>query len=150
MVTRVITSITKDTSAVAATSTALSLMKIDTTGTIMTLRESIKNLLLSMSSRTAGENFLVVVSIDVVEIVMEYAKAVGLVTIKNQWLYVISDGNKGQTDISHLTKLLGEGDNVAFIYNTTSHDATCMVCFFMLMKKFSISSFSCFDELSFF
>lgn len=141
MVTRVITSITKDTSAVAATSTAVSLMKIETNGTLMALRESIKNLLLTMSSRTAGENFLVVVSIDVVEIVMEYAKAVGLVTIKNQWLYVISDGNKGQTDISHLKKLLGEGDNVAFIYNTTSHDATCMVRFILDNTLFDLYFF---------
>lgn len=77
--------------------------------------------------KTVGRNFLAVVGIEVVEVLMEYAKTSGLADIKNQWLYVISDANKYKADMGHLRKLLKEGDNVAFIYNTTSDKVDCVV-----------------------
>lgn len=127
MITRVLTSVTKETSALNAKGIAVSLIKLQTNGTQTEIRESIRNTLSSVSIETVGRNFVAVVGMDVVEILMEYAKDVGLVSIKNQWLYVISDANAVKSDVSHLRKLLREGDNVAFIYNTTSSDSSCAV-----------------------
>lgn len=127
MVTRVVVSLTKEMPSLKSKSVAVSVIKLETNETQTYLRESVRNVLSSISTKTVGGNFLAVVSIDVVEILMEYAKQVGLVDIKNQWLYVISDSYKNGNDLSHLKKLLGEGDNVAFVYNTTTYDISCVV-----------------------
>lgn len=127
MVTRVVVSLTKEMPSLKSKSVAVSVIKLETNETQTYLRESVRNVLSSISTKTVGGNFLAVVSIDVVEILMEYAKQVGLVNIKNQWLYVISDSYKNGNDLSHLKKLLGEGDNVAFVYNTTTYDISCVV-----------------------
>lgn len=142
MITRVLTSVTKETSALNTKGISVSLIKLQTNGTQTGVRESIRNTLMSISIETVGRNFVAVVGMDIVEILMEYAKDSGLVNIKNQWLYVISDANAVKSDVSHLKKLLKEGDNVAFIYNTTSFDSSCAVimrlvnaCYFILRKK---------------
>lgn len=127
MVTRVVVSLTKEMPSLKSKSVAVSVIKLETNETQTYLRESVRNVLSSISTKTVGGNFLAIVSIDVVEILMEYAKQVGLVDIKNQWLYVISDSYKNGNDLSHLKKLLGEGDNVAFVYNTTTYDISCVV-----------------------
>lgn len=126
MITRVVTSLTKETSDLAG-SVAVSIIKLQTNGTALSFRETIKSTLSSISVKTVGRNFLAIVGIEVVEVLMEYAKSSGLADIKNQWLYVISDVNKYNTEVGHLRKLLKEGDNVAFIYNTTKDTADCVV-----------------------
>lgn len=134
MITRVVTSLTKETADLAG-SVAVSLIKLQTNGTSLNFRETIKSTLSTVSVKTVGRNFLAIVGIEVVEVLMEYAKVSGLTDIKNQWLYVISDANKYKTDMGHLRKLLKEGDNVAFIYNTTSNSADCVVKYIINKKN---------------
>lgn len=126
MITRVVTSLTKETSDLGG-SVAVSLIKLQTNGSALNFRETIKSTLSTVSVKTVGRNFLAVVGIEIVEVLMEYAKSSGLTDIKNQWLYVISDANRYKSDVGHLKKLLKEGDNVAFIYNTTGGSMDCVV-----------------------
>lgn len=126
MITRVVTSLTKETTDLLG-SVAVSLIKLQTNGSALNFRESIRSTLSTVSVKTVGRNFLAIVGIEIVEVIMEFAKSSGLADIKNQWLYVISDANKYKMDMGHLRKLLKAGDNVAFIYNTTSGSGDCMV-----------------------
>lgn len=84
-----------------------------------------------------------VVSKDLVGVVMEVAKSVGLVHPISQWLYVIPDTVHKQENISAFSALLTEGDNVSFIYNTTYSDVGCLeglLCHIEeLLKSFTIS-----------
>lgn len=74
-----------------------------------------------------GRNFLAIVSFDIVDLVMEYSKSLSLTNTKNQWFYIISDTNMKKKDIHRFQKLLREGDNVAFLYNSTQISDLCTV-----------------------
>ena len=58
------------------------------------------------------------------------ARYSGLMSIKTQWLFMISDTNESDDKIlSELEKSV-DGDNVAFIYNSSpSSSSTCNVRF---------------------
>ncbi|KAJ8957247.1 hypothetical protein NQ318_007811 [Aromia moschata] len=120
MTTRVIKSITKQSDSDDKLS-GISLIKLENNIS----KANLKSLLATIHTNTVGGNFLVIVSYDLVETVMEYAKELELVNIRNQWLYVISDTDYNYHDMSSFTKLLREGDNVAFVYNTTIPSDTC-------------------------
>lgn len=149
MITRVVTSLTKETCDLGG-SVAVSVIKLaDTNGSNngVGYRDAIRTTLGAVDIKTVGRNFLAIVGIEAAEVLMEYAKNTGLVNIENQWLYVISDMNRSvveiifrglvlfitsrwsryKADVSHLRKLLKEGDNVAFIYNTTGSGVDCVV-----------------------
>ncbi|KAE8737044.1 Ionotropic receptor 93a, partial [Frankliniella occidentalis] len=65
-----------------------------------------------------GERYLVLVGSDLVGVIMDVAKSLGMVHPLSQWLYVLSDATFG--NLVTLTSLLHEGDNVAFVANYTS------------------------------
>lgn len=44
-----------------------------------------------------------------------------------QWLYVVSDTNKQNGNLTGLINALYEGENVAYIYNITDDDPECRV-----------------------
>ena len=55
------------------------------------------------------------------------ARLSGLVSINTQWLFLIPDTNEGDAKIlSELEKSM-DGDNVAFIYNSSASAPTCNV-----------------------
>ena len=55
------------------------------------------------------------------------ARLSGLVSINTQWLFLIPDTNEGDAKIlSELEKSM-DGDNVAFIYNSSVSAPTCNV-----------------------
>lgn len=68
-------------------------------------------------------------SYELVEIVMECAKQNQLVNTKTQWLYIIADTNFRMHDVERFKKLLKEGDNIAFVYNTTGSYEECKVSY---------------------
>lgn len=120
MVTRVVTALTKVSDAIPTDATAVTLFKIDTNSSSSSLnRQNIKDTLASIYTTEENTNFLVIVSFENMEIIMELAKGMGLVNIKNQWLYVVPNTNGNKSDISSVKRLLKEGDNISFLYNTT-------------------------------
>ena len=98
--------------------------------------------------RDMGGKFILAVSKDIVSTVLEevslktvlslfvcgmflvfqiQARLSGLVSINAQWLFLIPDTNEGDTKIlSELQKSI-DGDNVAFIYNSSVSAPTCNV-----------------------
>lgn len=100
-------------------------------------RTDIKNILSTVRQEVVGQNFMAIVNYGLVGTIMEYAKAFGLVHIKSQWMYIISDTNNDFHDIQFFKKLLREGDNIAFVYNRTRNDETCTVRIYMLIKLIS-------------
>ncbi|KAJ1521518.1 hypothetical protein ONE63_003181 [Megalurothrips usitatus] len=72
-----------------------------------------------------GQRYLVLVSYDMVGVVMDVAKSMGMVHPLSQWLYVLSDTTASQDSLSTFTSLLTEGDNVAFASNSTARLDFC-------------------------
>lgn len=87
-------------------------------------RKSLRRILLSLPTQFIGTNFLVIVNTAMLETIMETAKDLGMVNTKSQWLYVVSDTTT-ETNLTDLTSLIGEGENVAFVYNVTRSGAGC-------------------------
>ncbi|KAG8040175.1 hypothetical protein G9C98_000745 [Cotesia typhae] len=89
-------------------------------------RRSIRDLLTKFSSRRAlDQQFLVIVGHKFVSLIIEVAKSLGLLHPKSQWLFVIpdmADHNKG--NVSYLLDYLDEGENLAFLYNSTKKNGT--------------------------
>lgn len=56
---------------------------------------------------------------------METAKDLGMVNTDSKWLYIISDTDAHSGNLSYLAPLIGEGDNLAFIYNSTISNPEC-------------------------
>ncbi|XP_018576793.1 ionotropic receptor 93a isoform X2 [Anoplophora glabripennis] len=122
MTTRVIKSITQQ-SNLNIKATGISLIKLERNITKYHLNE----IMSTIRTKTVGGNFLVIVSHQLVETIMEYAKSLNLVDIKNQWLYIICDSIYNNSDITSYKRLLREGDNVAFVYNTSITSENCRV-----------------------
>lgn len=78
---------------------------------------------------------LVIVSYELAATVMECAKELNMVNTQTQWLYVISDTNSTIKSMTRFRTLLNEGDNVAFIYNTTIVKNGCFVSNFIAIQN---------------
>jgi glutamate receptor, ionotropic, invertebrate len=60
------------------------------------------------------------------QIIMEIARDLKMVDTASQWFYVVSDTNFEQHNISAITPLIEEGNNIAFIYNYTRSGDECV------------------------
>ncbi|CAG9765217.1 unnamed protein product [Ceutorhynchus assimilis] len=114
LLTRVIKSITKQANGIEATGISLMSLCSNKSLTVNDLRANLKGKL------------AVIVSLDLIDIIMEYAKDLRLVNTQSEWLYLISDTNNKIKDMQSFKRQLREGDNVAFIYNNTVVDNICV------------------------
>jgi glutamate receptor, ionotropic, invertebrate len=89
-------------------------------------RKIIRSLLKSLPTKFIGTNFMVLVTSELMQAIMEIARDLKMVDTFSQWLYVVSDTNYRYNNISVITTLIDEGNNVAFIYNYTRDDADCV------------------------
>lgn len=76
---------------------------------------------------TIGENYCVIVTTDVMASVLQVAKSLNMVHPKSQWLFIVSDTDGRYDNITSFGDIMGEGENVAIIYNLTSSDPNCRV-----------------------
>lgn len=60
------------------------------------------------------------------QIIMEIARDLKMVDTASQWFYVVSDSNSERHNISAISPLIEEGNNVAFIYNFTRAGDDCV------------------------
>ncbi|KAF5301510.1 hypothetical protein FQR65_LT08813 [Abscondita terminalis] len=126
MITRVLSAFTLESSDIKITGAAVSLIALETTSSSPNCKTIVTSKLSLINTEWVGKNFLAIVSIDMVEILMNVSKTLGLTNTQNQWLYVISDSNLKKNSISQAKNWLTEGDNVAFIYNETISELTCI------------------------
>lgn len=127
MVTRVVTSLTGHNA--ISTGMSLSVMKLENQ-TVEFQQRKVVTEVLSKLPKELGSNYLVIVSLQYVNAIMEVAKNLALVNPYSQWLYVISDTSAVKNDLSTFANLLNEGDNIAFVYNVTTDSHDCRVSFF--------------------
>ncbi|XP_057661062.1 ionotropic receptor 93a [Diorhabda carinulata] len=120
MITRIIKSITQRRTSNAKAS-GISLMKLESNMS----RIDLKTVLSTIDPKIVGSNYLVIASYYIVGILMEYAKSLQIAGINNQWMYIISDTNRHFQDIHVFENLLKEGDNVAFLYNSSFTTNVC-------------------------
>lgn len=135
MVTRVVSGFTAESSDLKITGAAVSLIALETTAHAPDSRRILIDKLSAIHTTSVGTNFLAIVELDMMGKLMEVAKSLGLVNTKNQWLYVICDTNWKKKDISYVKKIMKEGDNVAFIYNTTVADPKCTVTYYFQIQQ---------------
>jgi glutamate receptor, ionotropic, invertebrate len=65
------------------------------------------------------------VTTDLMQTIMEIARDLKMVDTFAQWFYVVSDTNYIRNNISSITSLIEEGNNIAFIYNYTRGENDC-------------------------
>lgn len=106
-------------------------------------RKSIRNTLMSLPTQFIGRNFMVIVTTKIMESVMEIARDLGMVNTFSQWLYVISDTTFTNNNISSVSSIITEGNNVAFVYSIVKTDESCVVSGSVITNQscFSVSSF---------
>ena len=90
-------------------------------------RKNIRTLLKSLPTKFIGRNFLVLVTTTLMQSIMEIARDLKMVDTFSQWLYVVSDTNYLNNNISSVLPLIEEGNNIAFIYNFTKVGDECVV-----------------------
>lgn len=88
-------------------------------------RKSLRRTLLKLPTDFIGTNFLVIVNRILLETVMETSKDLGMVNTDSRWLYIVSDTDEKSDNLTALADLIGEGENVAFIYNSTIKAPSC-------------------------
>lgn len=70
---------------------------------------------------------MAIVTTEVMTTMSEIARDLLMSHTLAQWLYVISDTNIHNGNLSSLVSALYEGENVAFMYNITDDDPDCKV-----------------------
>lgn len=124
MSTRVVKSLTQ-TTIFENKATGISLVKLPQT----TTETNIKSILSTFNPKTVGKNFMAIVGYGLVSTLMENAKYQGLVDVKSQWVYIISDTDARYRKMTLFDKFVAIGDNIAFVYNTTKSDSACVVSY---------------------
>lgn len=125
MISRVILAITSESPDGYVKPMSVSIFKLKSLMHEWERRKSLLSTLRNIPTRYTGTNFIVIVKANTVENVMETAKDLGMVHPFSKWLYIISDTNAINNNISGVLSLIGEGDNVAFAYNFTSESPDC-------------------------
>ncbi|XP_075975117.1 ionotropic receptor 93a [Anticarsia gemmatalis] len=106
-------------------------------------RKEMHRVLSKLPVKYIGENFIAVVTSDVMTTMAETARELLMSHTMAQWLYVISDTNARNGNLSNLITDLYEGENVAFIYNMTEDSPECkygLMCYCQEMMDAFVSA----------
>ncbi|KAL4709653.1 hypothetical protein ACJJTC_007384 [Scirpophaga incertulas] len=88
-------------------------------------RKEIHRVLSKLPVKYIGENFLAIVTTEVMASLSQIARDLLMSHTLAQWLYVISDTNLHKGNLSAKINALYEGENVAFMYNVTDDSPDC-------------------------
>jgi glutamate receptor, ionotropic, invertebrate len=61
------------------------------------------------------------------ESLIEISKELGMVNTFSKWLYIISDTSHSNNNLTAMSQLIDEGNNIALAYNMTKLDSNCVV-----------------------
>nr|QEE82793.1 ionotropic receptor 93a [Conogethes pinicolalis] len=106
-------------------------------------RKEIHRVLSKLPVKYIGENFLAIVTTEVMTTLSEIARDLVMSHTLAQWLYVISDTNSHNGNLSSLINDVYEGENIAFVYNITDDDPECkngLMCYCQEMMNAFISA----------
>uniref|UniRef100_A0A336KK94 CSON009436 protein n=1 Tax=Culicoides sonorensis TaxID=179676 RepID=A0A336KK94_CULSO len=126
MISRVLLSLSQESPDGIVTPTAISMFKVSSKSHDWDRKKEIRLTLKSLPLSRIGTNFIAIVTTKVMETIIEISRDIGLVNTFTQWLYVVSDTNFNNNNISMVAPMIDEGHNVAFIFNNTRSDSTCV------------------------
>ncbi|XP_011297147.1 uncharacterized protein Ir93a [Fopius arisanus] len=67
------------------------------------------------------DRFIVVAAHDIIPLILDAARSLKMLNTGSQWLFVVPDmAQYTSGNVTYLVELLGEGENVAFLYNDTN------------------------------
>ncbi|THK33261.1 ionotropic receptor 93a [Diachasma alloeum] len=82
----------------------------------------IKEILAALPPRKPiDDHIIVVAAYNVISFILEAARSLRMLSTGSQWLFVVPDMAKYTSgNVTYLIELLGEGENIAFLYNDTN------------------------------
>ncbi|CAH1636349.1 unnamed protein product [Spodoptera littoralis] len=125
MVSRVVQSLTSQIDDESASPVSVTVFKMKHEINEYLRRKEMYRVLSKLPVQYIGENFIAVVTSDVMTTMAETARNLVMSHTMAQWLYVISDTNAQNGNLSSLINDLYEGENVAYIYNMTDNSPDC-------------------------
>ncbi|CAG4935436.1 unnamed protein product [Parnassius apollo] len=106
-------------------------------------KKEIHRVLSKLPVKKIGENFMTIVTSDVMLTLAETARELLMSHTQAQWLYLIPDTNKQNNNLTARINSLYEGENVAYIYNYTDNRRHCkngLMCYCKEMMKAFVSA----------
>uniref|UniRef100_A0A4Y0BNW6 Ionotropic glutamate receptor C-terminal domain-containing protein n=1 Tax=Anopheles funestus TaxID=62324 RepID=A0A4Y0BNW6_ANOFN len=99
-------------------------------------RKEIRKTLLGIPTAYTGRNFIAIVNMATLTLLMEISKDLKLVNPFSQWLYLIPNTEKTNSDFFTYSTIINEGDNVAFVYNNANKAQNCSVSVLCYMESY--------------
>ncbi|XP_037875093.2 ionotropic receptor 93a [Bombyx mori] len=143
MVSRVVQSLTSQIDEESARPVSVTVFKMKHEMNEYLRRKEMHRVLSKLPVKYIGENFIAIVTSDVMTTMAEIARELLMSHTMAQWLYVISDTNAHASNLSGFINTLNEGENVAFIYNITENGPDCkngLMCYSQEMMSAFISA----------
>uniref|UniRef100_A0AAU6ND91 IR93a n=1 Tax=Mythimna loreyi TaxID=667449 RepID=A0AAU6ND91_9NEOP len=125
MVSRVVQSLTLQIDEESASPVSVTVFKMKHEINEYLRRKEMHRVLSKLPVQYIGENFIAIVTSDVMTAMAETARDLLMSHTMAQWLYVISDTSARHGNLSSLINDLYEGENVAYIYNNTEDHPDC-------------------------
>jgi hypothetical protein len=127
-------------------STTISMFKIETVTREWERRKSIRKTLGQIPTQFVGRNFLAIVTTKIMEDLIEISKDMGLVDPFSKWLYVVSDSSSTSNNMTVMSAMISEGNNIALVYNMTKATSSCSVSLLRLKVGIIVSLVPCTDR----
>nr|QRF71037.1 ionotropic receptor [Semiothisa cinerearia] len=143
MVSRVVQSLTSQIDDDSANPVSVTVFKMKHEINEYLRRKEMYRVLSKLPVKFIGENFIAIVTTDVMTTMADTARELLMSHTSAQWLYVISDTNVHNGNLSGLINTLHEGENVAYIYNVTDDHQDCvngLMCYSREMMSAFISA----------
>ncbi|XP_026744467.1 ionotropic receptor 93a [Trichoplusia ni] len=143
MVSRVVQSLTSQIDDESASPVSVTVFKMKHEINEYLRRKEMHRVLSKLPVKYIGENFIAVVTSDVMATMAETARDLLMSNTMAQWLYVISDTNAQNGNLSNLITDLYEGENVAYIFNLTDNSPDCkngLMCYCQEMLDAFVSA----------
>ncbi|CAK1585664.1 unnamed protein product [Parnassius mnemosyne] len=143
IISRVVQSLTSQINDKIAPSVSVTVYKMKHENNDYSTKKEIHRVLSKLPVKKIGENFMTIVTSDVMLTIAETARELLMSHTQAQWLYLIPDTDKQNDNLSARINSLYEGENVAYIYNFTDTRRHCkngLMCYCKEMMKAFISA----------
>ncbi|XP_049872906.1 ionotropic receptor 93a [Pectinophora gossypiella] len=138
MISRVVQSLTSRIDDESARSVSVTVFKMKHEINEYLRRKEMYRVLSKLPTKYIGENFIAIVTSDVMTTMADTARELFMSHTLAQWLYVVSDTDMRNGNLSSVINALYEGENVAYIYNITDNDPQCkngLMCYCQEMME---------------
>ncbi|XP_013193622.1 ionotropic receptor 93a isoform X2 [Amyelois transitella] len=143
MVSRVVQSLTLQVGDDSVPSISVTVFKMKHEVNEYLRRKEMYRVLSKLPVKYIGENFVAIVTTEVMTTMTEVARDLSMTHTMAQWLYVISDTSAHSGNLSNLINALYEGENLAFMYNVTDDNTDCqngILCYSQEMLNAFVSA----------